>query len=78
MVNLTAPLEKIRFVVPDVFPAGFISFLGAREGVGKTTILAGLLWQMTRPQGGEFLGWRVPHGSSITSTRTRLMVKAEP
>ncbi len=65
MVNLTAPLEVIRFVVPDVFPLGFTSFFGAREGVGKTTILAGLLWQMSRPRGGEFLGWRVPHGSSI-------------
>ena len=65
MVNLNAPLEVIRFVVPDVFPAGYFAFLGAREGVGKTTILAGLLWQMSRPNGGEFLGWRVPHGSSI-------------
>jgi hypothetical protein len=65
LVNLTAPLEVIRFVVPEVFPAGFASFFGAREGVGKTTILAGLLWQMSRPNGGEFLGWRVPHGASI-------------
>jgi hypothetical protein len=65
IVNLTAPLEVIRFAVPDVFPLGFTSFFGAREGVGKTTILAGLLWQMSRPCGGEFLGWRVPHGSSI-------------
>ena len=65
MVNLNAPLEVIRFVVPDVFPAGYFAFFGAREGVGKTTILAGLLWQMSRPNGGEFLGWRVPHGSSI-------------
>ncbi len=64
-VNLTAPLETIRFAVPDMFPLGFPSFIGAREGVGKTTILAGLLWQMSRPNGGEFLGFRVAHGSSI-------------
>jgi AAA domain len=65
LINLNAPLEIIRFVVPEVFPAGFTSFFGAREGVGKTTILAGLLWQMSRPNGGEFLGWRVSHGASI-------------
>jgi AAA domain len=64
-VDLHAPLEPIRFVVPDLFPAGFVSFVGAREGVGKTTILTGLLWQMTRPKGGAFLGFRVPHGPSI-------------
>ena len=64
-IDLLTPLERIEFLVPDLIPCGYITFLGAREGVGKTTILTGLGWQMTRPDGGEFLGRPVPRGPVI-------------
>jgi AAA domain len=63
-VNLSNPLAKIEYAVPDLFPLGYISFIGAREGVGKTTTLTGLAWQMTRPA-GEFLGVKVKPGIVI-------------
>lgn len=65
IVDLTGVLSKIEFAVPDFFPAGYLSFVGAREGVGKTTKLTGLLWQMSRPNGGEWLGMAVGHGPTI-------------
>ena len=64
-INLTTPLRRIEFVVPEFFPAGYVSFVGAREGIGKTTLLTGLLWQLSRPNGGKWLGMRVKTGSSI-------------
>lgn len=65
-IDLTAPLRKIEFLVPELIPLGYITFLGAREGVGKTTLLTSLAWQMTRSEGrGEFLGETVPHGPVI-------------
>jgi AAA domain len=63
-IDLSKELEPIQFVVPHLFPAGYLSFLGAREGVGKTLILTGLAWQMTRVK-GEFLGFQVERGSSL-------------
>jgi AAA domain len=65
MVDLTGVLSKIQFAVPDFIPTGYLTFLGAREGVGKTTVLTGLLWQMSRPNGGEWLGMAVGHGPTI-------------
>lgn len=65
-IDLTLPLQKIDFLVPDLVPFGYVTFLGAREGVGKTTLLTGLAWQMTRPAGwGEFMGRAVPAGPVI-------------
>ena len=64
-IDLLTPLRRIEFLVPELIPCGYITFLGAREGVGKTTILTGLGWQMTRPDGGEFLGRPVPRGPVI-------------
>jgi AAA domain len=61
MVSLTNTLTPIRFAVPDFIPAGYVTFVGAREGVGKTTLLTGLLWQASRPDGGEWLGMNVQH-----------------
>ncbi|WP_350244026.1 AAA family ATPase [Deinococcus sonorensis] len=51
--------------MPQLIPCGYITFLGAREGVGKTTLLTGLAWQMTRPACGEFIGRPVPRGPVI-------------
>lgn len=66
IIDLSAQLRPIEFLVPDLIPSGYITFLGAREGVGKTTIGTALAWQMTRPQGrGEFLGRPVPQGPVI-------------
>ncbi len=64
-IDLHAPLNRIEFLVPDLIPCGYITFLGAREGVGKTTLLTGLAWQMSRPSSGEFIGRPVPHGPVI-------------
>jgi uncharacterized protein YidB (DUF937 family) len=65
-IDLSAPLQRIEFLVPDLIPSGYVTFLGAREGVGKTTLLTALAWQMTRPGGrGSFLGRAVPHGRVI-------------
>ena len=64
-IDLHAPLNRIEFLVPDLIPCGYITFLGAREGVGKTTLLTGLAWQMTRPGCGEFIGRPVPRGPVI-------------
>lgn len=64
-IDLHAPLPRIEFLVPDLIPCGYITFLGAREGVGKTTLLTGLAWQMTRPGCGEFIGRPVPRGGVI-------------
>ncbi|AWN24205.1 hypothetical protein DKM44_14005 [Deinococcus irradiatisoli] len=65
-IDLSATLRKIDFLVPDLIPLGYITFLGAREGVGKTTISTALAWQMTRPAGrGTFLGRSVPSGPVI-------------
>ncbi|WP_425146171.1 AAA family ATPase [Deinococcus sp.] len=64
-IDLHAPLNRIEFLVPDLIPFGYFTFLGAREGVGKTTLLTGLAWQMTRPAGGEFIGRAVPPGPVV-------------
>lgn len=66
VIDLTAELRKIEFLVPGLIPLGYITFVGAREGVGKTTLLTHLAFQMTRPDGqGEFLGEAVPRGPVI-------------
>lgn len=66
MIDLDAQLRRIEFLVPGLIPAGYITFLGAREGVGKTTVATSLAWQMTRPEGcGEFLGRTIPSGPVI-------------
>ena len=64
-IDLTAPLNRIEFLVPNLIPFGYITFMAAREGVGKTTLLTGLAWQMTRPGCGEFIGCPVPRGPVI-------------
>jgi RecA-family ATPase len=64
-IDFSKPLEPIYFAVPDFIPKGYLTFLGAREGVGKTTFLTGLLWQMSRPNGGHWLGMPVQPGASI-------------
>lgn len=66
VIDLTAQLRHIDFLVPGLIPAGYITFIGAREGVGKTTLMAALAWQMTRPAGrGEFLGQPIQPGPVI-------------
>lgn len=66
VIDLDAPLRPIEFLLPGLIPYGFITFLGAREGVGKTTLVTALAWQMTRPDGrGHFLGQPVPAGPVI-------------
>jgi hypothetical protein len=65
IISLTGDLAPIDFAVPDFIPTGYLTLWGAREGVGKTTALTGLLWQLSRPDGGEWLGMRVKHGRSI-------------
>ena len=65
-IDLSARLRRIEFLVPDLIPSGYVVFLGAREGVGKTTVAASLAWQMTRAEGrGTFLGRPVPSGPVI-------------
>lgn len=58
---MSRPLRPIEFLVPELIPKGVITFVASREGVGKTTALTALSLQLTRPQGGEFLGRPVPH-----------------
>lgn len=66
VIDLEVDLRRIEFLVPGLIPAGYITFLGAREGVGKTTVATALAWQMTRPEGcGEFLGRPIPSGPVI-------------
>lgn len=66
VIDLTLPLERIDFLVPELVPFGYVTFLGARGGMGKTTLLTGLAWQMTRPAGrGDFLGRAVQAGPVI-------------
>lgn len=64
-IDLHAPLLRIEFLVPGLIPFGYITFLATREGVGKTTLLTGLAWQMTRPGCGLFIGHAVPRGPVI-------------
>ena len=53
-------------MVPGLVPRGYITLLGAREGVGKTTLTTALAWQMTRPTGaGRFLGLEVPRAPVV-------------
>ncbi len=64
--DLTAQLRPITFLVPELFPIGFLSFVAAKQGTGKTMLLTALAWQMTRPAGrGTFLGRPVAHGPVI-------------
>ena len=63
-IDLHRPLEAVDFIVPGLFPCGYVSFMGAREGVGKTTVLTSLAWQMTRPS-GNLLGLPVKRGPVI-------------
>lgn len=63
-IDLHTPLLRIGFLVPELIPFGYITFVAAREGVGKTTLLTALAWQMTRPK-GNFLGRPVPRGPVI-------------
>lgn len=65
LIDLHAPLQPITFLVPDLIPFGYTTFVASREGVGKTTILTSLAWQMTRLKGGEFLRRPVPCGPVI-------------
>ena len=53
---MTKPLRPIKFLVPELIPMGVVTFLASREGIGKTTLLTALSLQLTRAQGGEFLG----------------------
>jgi hypothetical protein len=59
------PLTPIEFLAPDLLSRGYVTFVTAREGVGKTTLLTALLWQMSRPNGGHWLGCDVPHGPTM-------------
>lgn len=66
VIDLHAQLRRIDFLVPGLIPFGYVTFLGAREGVGKTTLMTCLAWQMTRPDGlGEYLGHPIPAGPVI-------------
>ncbi|KEF34103.1 hypothetical protein RDMS_09040 [Deinococcus sp. RL] len=50
-------------LLPTLGRARYVTFLGAREGMGKTTLVTALAWQMTRPDGrGRFLGQPVAAG----------------
>ncbi|PYE55483.1 AAA family ATPase [Deinococcus yavapaiensis] len=65
-VDLHAPLQRIEFLDEDLFPMRNVSLVAAREGVGKTTLLTHLLWQVTRPPGiGRFMGRAVRHGGVL-------------
>jgi hypothetical protein len=65
-VDMNKEMRQIEFLVPDLVPAGYVTILGAREGVGKTTALTSLLWQMSRPAGrGRWLDIPVPYGNSV-------------
>jgi hypothetical protein len=63
-IDLHALLSPIEFLIPELVPYGYITFIASREGVGKTTALTGLAWQMTRPN-GAFLGHPVARGPVI-------------
>lgn len=56
--------EPTPWLVQGLFPIGYISLVAAREGTGKTALLASLALQMTRPE-GLFLGRPVDHGASV-------------
>ncbi|MBV7701915.1 AAA family ATPase [Nocardia nova] len=50
--------KRVRWVVPDWIPAGSLTLLAGREGLGKSTIAAQMCAQVTRGalEGGEWTG----------------------
>ena len=64
-VDLNKHLDPLEYLVPGYILKGYVNFFAALQGVGKTVLLTYLAWQMSRPNGGEFLGEDVPHGTSI-------------
>ena len=66
IIDLTVELRRIQFLVTDLIPLGYVSFVGALEGAGKTMLSSLLAVQMSRPDGrGQFLGQFVPRGPVI-------------
>ncbi|WP_324194230.1 AAA family ATPase [Nocardia terpenica] len=51
-------VKRVKWVVPDWIPAGSLTLLAGREGLGKSTIAASLCAQVTRGtlEGGEWAG----------------------
>jgi RecA-family ATPase len=66
VIDLHVGLRMIEYVLPDLIARGTLTFVAAREGAGKTTVLTSLAWQMSRPNGqGRFLGWYVAQGRTL-------------
>lgn len=64
-VDLDSELEPMNWLVRNLLVKGYINIVASLPGHGKTAILTALAWQMSRPQGGEFLGMHVDSGVTI-------------
>jgi hypothetical protein len=65
-VDFSKKLEPIDWLVDDLLLKGYLNFLASLPGQGKTTLLTGLAWQLSRPEGkGNFLGASIHQGRSI-------------
>lgn len=64
-VDLRKKLAPITWLLDGLLLHGYLNFLASLPGQGKTALLTGLAWQMSRPGGGDFLGRTVAPGHSI-------------
>ena len=63
-VDLSKKLLPLSWCVEGLILRGYINTIASLPGEGKTALLTGLAWQMSRPE-GEFLGRAVQAGVSI-------------
>lgn len=64
-VDLTKRLKPLDWHIEGLILRGYLNLLASLPGHGKTAILTSLVWQASRPRGGEFLGERVEPSASI-------------
>lgn len=63
-VDLAKPLSPLAWLIDGIFLQGYLNTLASLPGEGKTALLTGLTWQVSRPN-GIFLGRRVSPGVTL-------------
>ena len=63
-VNLDQDLAPLSWLVDGLILKGYINTIASLPGEGKTALLTGLAWQVSRSE-GKFLQRRVTHGTTL-------------
>ena len=65
-IDLSAPIRPIEWLVDGLIPLGLLTTVASLPGVGKTTLLAALMWEMCPEEGlGAFLDSPVQPGHAL-------------